>query len=113
VANSLPQGVVVAIFDGCSALGSLSALAGVPDCNVAGVSAELLDQNTVALNVVAGFQDYEHAKAALRTLNEEGIRLGESDPQDSAARQEGSLVRVRLIIDFDQIVNVFDAFGLP
>jgi hypothetical protein len=112
VANNLPQGLVVAVFNGCSALGGLSPIADLPDCSVAGVSAELLDQDTVAINVVAGFQEDGHAKAALEVLNTQGIRLGDSVPQDSAARQEGSLVRVRLIIEFNQLASVFDAFGL-
>jgi hypothetical protein len=113
VVNRLPQGVVVAVFDGCRALGSQSGIAGFPDCSVMGVSAELLDQNVVAINIVAAFQEDGLAKAALQTLNDSGIRLGESVPQDSAARQEGSLVQVRQIIEFDQIGDVFDAFGRP
>ena len=67
------------------------------------VSAELLNQNVVATNFVAGCQEVGLAEAALQALSDEGIRLGESVPQDSAARQEGSLVRVRQIIEFDQI----------
>ena len=113
VVNRLPQGVVVAVFDGCRALGSQSGIAGFPDCSVMGVSAELLDQNVVAINIVAAFQEDGLAKAALQTLNDSGIRLGESVPQDSAARQEGSLVQVRQIIEFDQIGDVFDTFGRP
>ena len=58
------------------------------------VSAELLNQNVVATNFVAGCQEVGLAEAALQALSDEGIRLGESVPQDSAARQEGSLVRV-------------------
>ena len=58
------------------------------------VSAELLNQNVVATDFVAGCQEVGLAEAALQALNDEGIRLGESVPQDSAARQEGSLVRV-------------------
>ena len=34
VAGNLVQGVVPAVFDGCSALSSLSAVGGLPDCNV-------------------------------------------------------------------------------
>ena len=94
VAGNLVQGVVPAVFDGCSALSSLSAVGGLPDCNVIGVSAELLNQNVVATNFVAGCQEVGLAEAALQALNDEGMRLGESVPQDSAARQEGSLVRV-------------------
>ena len=58
------------------------------------VSAELLNQNVVATDFVAGCQEVGLAEAALQALNDEGMRLGESVPQDSAARQEGSLVRV-------------------
>ena len=58
------------------------------------VSAELLNQNVAATNFVAGCQEVGLAEAALQALNDEGIRMGESVPQDSAARQEGSLVRV-------------------
>jgi len=43
---------------------------------------------------VAGCQEVGLAEAALQALNDVGIRMGESVPQDSAARQEGSLVRV-------------------
>jgi hypothetical protein len=112
VANNLPQGVVVALFDGCSALDSISAVAGLEDCNAAGVSAELIDQDTISINVIAGFQEDGKAEAALRSLKAAGILLGEAVPQDWAARQEGSLVRVRLIVEFDQIASAFDAFGL-
>ena len=90
-----------------------SQYAGLPDCSGMGVSAELLDQNVVAINIVAAFHEEGLAKAALQTLNDAGIRLGGSVPQDSAARQEGSLVWVRQIIEFDQIGKVFDAFGRP
>ena len=113
VVNRLPQGVVVAVFDGCSGLGSQPGIAGLPDCSVMGVSAELLDQNVVAINIVAAFQEDGLAEAALQTLNDAGIRLGESVPRDSAVRQEGSLVWVRQIIELDQIGDVFDAFGRP
>ena len=34
VEGNLVQGVVLAVFDGCSALSSLSAVGGLPDCNV-------------------------------------------------------------------------------
>ena len=94
VEGNLVQGVVLAVFDGCSALSSLSAVGGLPDCNVIGVSAELLNQNVEATNLVAGCQEVGLAEAALQALNDVGIRMGESVPQDSAARQEGSLVRV-------------------
>ena len=113
VVNRLPQGVVVAVFNGCSGLGSQPGIAGLPDCSVMGVSAELLDQNVVAINIVAAFQEDGLAEAALQTLNDAGIRLGESVPRDSAVRQEGSLVWVRQIIELDQIGDVFDAFGRP
>gem|GEM_PF-2467192 len=43
VEGNLVQGVVLAVLDGCSALSSLSAVGGLPDCNVIGVSAELLN----------------------------------------------------------------------
>ena len=43
VAGNLVQGVVLAVLDGCSALSSLSAVGGLPDRNVIGVSAELLN----------------------------------------------------------------------
>ena len=113
VVNRLPQGIVIAIFDGCWALGSQLGIGDLLDCSAMGVSAELLDQNVVAINIVAAFDEDGLAKAALQTLNDAGIRLGESVPQDSAARQEGSLVRIRQIIELDQIGKVFDAFDLP
>jgi hypothetical protein len=86
VANNLPQGVVVALFDGCSALGSISAVASLDDCNAAGVSAELIDKDTIAINVIAGFEDDGQAKAALGSLNATGVLLGGAVPQDWAAR---------------------------
>ena len=113
VANSLPQGIVVAIFGDCSALGSLSAVSGLPGCSGVGVSAELLDQTVVAVNIVAGFQGDGHAEAALQTLNDEGILLGGSVPQDTATQQDGTLVRVRQIIEFDDIGQLFASFGQP
>ena len=88
---------MVEVFDGLSAFGSESTVTSLPDCSVIGVSAGLLNQNVVAINIVAGFQDDGLAKAALQTLNEQGIRLGESVPQDSAAWQDGILVLVRQI----------------
>ena len=87
-------------------------MASLDDCNASGVSAELIDRDTIAINVVAGFQENNQAEAALRSLKAAGILLGEAVPQDWAARQEGSLVRVRLIVEFDQIASAFDAFGL-
>ena len=66
----------------------------IPGLQRDSVSAELLNQNVVATNFVAGCQEVGLAEAALQALSDEGIRLGESVPQDSAARQEGSLVRV-------------------
>ena len=78
---------MVAVFDGRSAFGSESAVTSPPNSSVMGVSAELLDQNVVAINIVAAFQEDGLAKAALQTLNDDGIRLGESVPKDSAARQ--------------------------
>ena len=113
VVNRLPQGIVVAVFDGCSGLGSQPGIGGLLDCSVMGVSAELLDQNVVAINIVAAFQEDGLAKAALLTLNDAELRLAGSVTQDSASRQEGSLVLVRQIIEFDQIGDLFDAFGRP
>jgi hypothetical protein len=113
VVNRLPQGVVVAVFDGCRALGSQPCVGSLQDCSVMGVSAKLLFQNALAINIVAAFQEDGLAKAALQTLNDAELRLVGSVTQDSAARQEGSLVWVRQIIEFDQIGDVFDAFGRP
>jgi len=104
---------VVAVFDGCRALGSQPGVASLQDCSVMGVSAKLLYQNALAINIVAAFQADGLAKAALQTLNDAELRLVGSVTQDSAARQEGSLVWVRQIIEFDQIGDVFDAFGRP
>ena len=104
---------VVAVFDGCRALGSQPGVGSLQDCSVMGVSAKLLYQNALAINIVAAFQEDGLAKAALQTLNDAELRLVGSVTQDSAARQEGSLVWVRQIIEFDQIGDVFDAFGRP
>ena len=113
VVDNLPVGVVVAVFGDCGNLSSPTAASGLDGCISAGASAELLGQDKVAINAVAVFQQEEQASAALETFNADGIRLGDLVPEKSIARQEGLLVRVRLITNLEQVGRAFDAFGLP
>ena len=113
VVDNLPVGVVVAVFGDCGNLSSPAAASGLAGCLSSGASAELLGQDKVAINAVAVFQQEEQASAALETFNADGIRLGDLVPEKSIARQEGLLVRVRLITNLEQVGRPFDAFGLP
>ena len=113
VVDNLPVGVVVAVFGDCGNLSSPAAASGLDGCISFGASAELLDQDKVAINAVALFQQEGQASAATETFNGAGIRLGGLVPEKSIARQEGLLVRVRLITDLEQVGSAFDAFGLP
>jgi hypothetical protein len=109
--TSLPPGVTAVVLTGCTEMAGLVSIAALPGCNGAALSAEVLDQDTGAINAVVGFQDDLQAAGALRLLDKEGIRLGELPPQNGAARQEESLLRIRFAVNLDQIPSAFDTLA--
>ena len=109
--NNLAPGIAAAIFRDCADLGALGKVAGPGGCTGAAVSAEVLDEELVALNLVVAFQTESQAAAAFQALNQGDFRLGELEPKKSAARQEATLLRLRLIVELKDIAVGFDGLG--
>ena len=112
--DNLAPGIAAALFSDCGSLGSLGSLgevAGPGGCTGAAVSAEVLDEDLVAINAVVAFQTESQASAALQVLNQGDFRLGGLEPKKSAARLEGTLLRLRMIVELKDIGVAFDGLG--
>ncbi len=72
---------------------------------------EVLDEELVALNPVVAFQTESQSAMALQVLNQGDFQLGGLEPKKSAARQEGTLLRLRLIVEIQDIAVAFDGLG--
>ena len=111
--NRLPSGIIMALFLSCAGMEDVSPISGLVGCAGAAASVELLTAETLAVNILVGFGLEGEASAAAALVEQEGISFGSLAPQDMAARLEGPLLAVRLLIDTAQVAQVIDALIGP
>jgi len=111
--NRLPSGIVTALFLSCAGLEDISPISSLEGCAGAAVSVELLTAETLAVNILVGFGVEGEASTAAALVEQGGISLGPLVPQEMAARLEGRLLAVRLLIDTARVAQVIDALIGP
>ena len=107
--NRLPSGIVTALFLSCAGLEDISPISGMEGCAGAAASVEILTGETLAVNVLVGFGIEGEASTAAALVEQEGISFGSLVPTDMAAKLEGPLLAVRLLIDTTKVAQVIDA----
>ena len=111
LANNLPSGLTTVLFPDCADLDTVAPNAELSGCNGVGLSAELMAEDTVAVNAVVSFVSEEQASAALPILKE-SFGPGDLVPLGVAARREGSMVRVRAAVGATAVFQVVGALSL-
>ena len=108
---NVPSGFVSAVMSNCSDLSIFSASHPIPGCLGAAVSASLLDDQTAVLDVLVAFISEELAEAALERNREVLEAQAESQGlRGIGVRQEGDLVRARILADLSQFQETFRMF---
>ena len=111
--NRLPSGIMTALFLSCAGLEDISPISSLEGCAGAAVSMELVTAETLAVNVLVAFGIEGEASTAAALVEQEGISLGSLVPQDMAARSDGPLLAVRLLIDTGDVAQVINSLISP
>jgi hypothetical protein len=109
--ESLPSGFASAVISECRDLAVLAKTQGIPVCLSAAVSTDLLDGQTGVFHFLAGFVNEELAAAAVELARD---ALEAQSPsaglREVGVRQEGDLIRVRVVADLPQFEETFRLF---
>ena len=109
--ENLPSGFVSVVIADCGKLTLFADLQGLPGCAAAVVSADLVDPETAVFNFLVGFGNADLAEAAVELARD---ALEAQSPRDGiwevGVRQEGDLVRARVIADLPQFEETFKLF---
>ena len=109
--ESLPSGFASAVISDCRDLAVLAEAQGIPGCLSAAVSADLLDGQTAVFHFLAGFVYEELAAAAVElTRNSLEAQSPSAGLREVGVRQEGDLVRARVVTDLPQFEEAFKLF---
>ena len=111
--GELPAGVTAVVLGDCANLATLFSLEILEGCTGAAVSADVAESGSGAINAVVSYEDEVQASVAMALVGQLGVELEGLSLERIAILQEGSLLRLRLPADIDQIESVFDALGIP
>ena len=109
--ENLPSGFASAVISECRDLAVLAETPGIPVCLSAAVSADLLDDQTAVFHFLAGFVSEELAANAAELARDTlEAQLSSAGLWEVGVRQEGNLVRARVIADLPQFEETFGLF---
>jgi hypothetical protein len=111
--NELPAGVGAVVLADCGNLTALFAPNALQGCTGAAISAEAAESGSGAINAIVAYEDESQASAAMESINREDFHVDDLTIRKVTAVREGSLLRLRLQADLDQVAKAFDTLGLP
>jgi len=103
--NQQPSGLVIVVADECRSLAELYSDITLAGCTAAAVSVNELSADQVVTHLVLGFGTEVQAKIALPLLRD-GLLSSEIRLEEIGIRQEGVLLRVRIVGDTQEILDV-------
>ena len=109
--GNVPSGFAVAVLSQCEILPLSADAQGLPGCNGAVATADILSGGLVVVHALIGFADQDQAASALQRAAEVLENQNRSHGfEDLGVRQEGENIRVRVIVDISKFTDVFRLF---
>ncbi len=109
--ENLPSGFASAVISECTGLTVLAETQGIPVCLSAAASADLLDDQTVVFHFLAGFVNEELAATAVELARDAlEAQSASAGLRDVGIRQEGDLLRARVVTGLQQFKETFELF---
>jgi hypothetical protein len=105
LAGRLPSGPVTVLADECRGLATLPLAIVLDGCVASAITIIEVGEEQVAAHLVLEFGTEAQAEAALPRLRE-GLANGEIEVRETAVRQEGALLRIRMAGDTQEILAV-------